>query len=198
MELSFEANPGDFGMELSAPGPRYKCEVIEADASKFTGTVFGSNLQSGSGRRRRAASAPGVVVRAVRPGSFAQAKKNRVPVKGFCRPNQPAGTGSSGCLPIPPVGPNTTTNVGAQTAPQQVIFNQKSQYTHNCDGEFTGWSVGSDPKLWKYKFKEKPSPEPLFEWHDIKPARGRFTNAYLDFDGEYLHILNDWSVNHTS
>jgi len=34
-----------------------------------------------------------------------------------------------------------------------------------------------------------------YEWSDVTPARGRYTNAYFDYDGTHLHILNDWIYN---
>lgn len=50
--------------------------------------------------------------------------------------------------------------------------------THTTDGQFTEWK-GGDVQL-------------TGEWAGTTPAIGRFTNAYFNYDGQKLHILNDW------
>jgi outer membrane protein assembly factor BamB len=57
----------------------------------------------------------------------------------------------------------------------------KSKYPHTMDGRFTDWSAGNPPAL--------------FEWFDVPSAQGQYTNAYFDYDGQYLYILNDWFYN---
>jgi len=55
-------------------------------------------------------------------------------------------------------------------------------YPHATDGAFTDW----DPE------------EPLAlgtEWSDVQPLEGQFTWLYVDYDGEKIHILNDWHYN---
>ena len=86
----------------------------------------------------------------------------------------------------------------------QVVRNRKSTAKHTCDGKFTGWSKRGQLSGEYPNYDELAStatrdgntrPTALHEWHDIAPVRGRFTNIYFDFDGEYLHVLNDWIYN---
>ena len=63
------------------------------------------------------------------------------------------------------------------------VYNEKPKFPHVTDGEFTGWSVGQSL---------------TGEWSGTRPAIGRFTNAYFNFDGDRLHILNDWVFNDNS
>ncbi len=88
--------------------------------------------------------------------------------------------GDDGC------GGSCGTCPGIQTCQQfQCAFTYadvpKSQYPHTVDGRFTDWTAGNPPAQ--------------FEWFDVPSAKGMYTNAYFDFDGQYLYILNDWFYN---
>ena len=82
---------------------------------------------------------------------------------------------TAGCKEIPPVDTFATTNTEYTSTYGQTIVVPPPKTKHVCDGAFTGWSVGSA----------------LSEWKDVQPAVGRFTNAYFNYDGTHLHILND-------
>ena len=57
----------------------------------------------------------------------------------------------------------------------------RSGYAHTVDGQFTGWTVETRPSV--------------YEWYDVPPAEGQYTNAYFDFTGTTLFMLNDWFFN---
>jgi outer membrane protein assembly factor BamB len=57
----------------------------------------------------------------------------------------------------------------------------KSQYPHTIDGKFTDWNPDNPPAQ--------------YEWFDVAHAQGMYTNAYFDYDGTHLYILNDWYYN---
>ena len=82
-------------------------------------------------------------------------------------------------LPVQ-VNANATTNLNYSSGVGSTVSNPTTQVGHVVDGLFTGWAPGMVGN---------------YEWSGITPARGRFTNAYFDFDGTYLHILNDWIYN---
>ena len=293
-EVSFDTDRGDVGLQISAPGPRYICEILEEDKAKYLGRTFGGSRS----RSRRAEAPTGAEVRSVEELVFDTAADSLIPANGFCTMGQ--GNSPDGCEELPPIEPNATINndwdavefvslgngfcrgdagsthdmysVSGKTegecervcaqdircsgyeyraSPSQtcgivapgglktneqpigwdlyacdgkpggcgkgitstsgtagvvckekqykyldkLIRFQKSTAKHKCDGKFTRWSVKKDYPKYDFKSKSKPRPKAAYEWHDIKPARGRFTNAYFDFDGEYLYVLNDWIYN---
>lgn len=55
--------------------------------------------------------------------------------------------------------------------------NPRSAFPHTVDGQVTGWTPGAAPQ---------------HEWADVQPAVGRYTYLYVDYDGERLHLFNDW------
>ena len=98
-----------------------------------------------------------------------------LPPADFCV----AGSEVEGCDPIPDVEDDATTNTNFAETIGEGFQNPKGDFKHVCDGAFTNMSAGGA----------------LEEWKGIRAARGRFTNAYFDFDGSHLHILNDWIYN---
>jgi len=60
--------------------------------------------------------------------------------------------------------------------------NPPSTYSHTIDGLFTDWTL--------------PAPS-SYEWFDIIPETGQYSNVYIDYDGSILYIMNDWYVNTT-
>lgn len=60
------------------------------------------------------------------------------------------------------------------------ITNPASQNGHTVDGQFTGFDDG-----WSSSD----------EWYDITPHRLQWSTVYFDYDGDYVHIMNDWTVN---
>lgn len=87
------------------------------------------------------------------------------------------------CKEVPPVPDSSSTNTYYTYWYGQrgrIINNNDPQYPHVCDGEFTDYGGKGTA---------------LQEWSGVTAAKGRFTNAYFNYDGERLHILNDWIYN---
>lgn len=84
----------------------------------------------------------------------------------------PAISPRDSCKLIPDVEPGATTNEFFEESVGDVIVVDRGgddRGPHVCDGDFTT----------------------VDEWAGVRPATGRYTNAYFDYDGERLHILND-------
>ena len=94
----------------------------------------------------------------------------------WCWPGNP----KQPCKEIPEPDSTDFINNNYLTFRGTEIINKKPTALHVTDGEFTGWSVGQSL---------------TGEWSGTRPAIGRFTNAYFNFDGDRLHILNDWVYN---
>ena len=121
---------------------------------------------------------------AVTPSSkddYDVAYSNLRPAEWFSTTNYcHAGSKKKDCTEIPAVENFATTNWNYMSYRDIKITNSKPKAPHVTDGEFTGWSVGQSL---------------TGEWAGTRPAIGRFTNAYFNYDGERLHILNDWIYN---
>ena len=94
----------------------------------------------------------------------------------YCYPGQ---TDLKNCKPLPSVDSDANTNPTFASNYGVSVQNSKPTTKHVCDGKFTGWKVGGG----------------LDEWAGVQHAVGRFTNAYFNYDGTHLHILNDWRYN---
>lgn len=87
--------------------------------------------------------------------------------------------GPKPCRTLPPVSSSATVNRFSSFfwgTRGRITNVYNPEYPHVCDGKFTGF--------------EGPGTA-VKEWKGVTSARGRFTNAYFDYDGERLHILND-------
>ena len=172
-ELSFKASQGTFGVQLHNPGPRFGCDVLETEPTTFIG-----NAHAGGGSD-------------VTPSSTADyaAAWNNLPDPAFFLTTTEApitttttinwchaGNVQKPCSDIPDVLRSSTTNVNYLDTYGQTISVPKPSTFHSTDGQFTGWEEG----------------KPVGEWRNVQPAIGRFTNAYFNYDGKKLHILNDW------
>ena len=188
-ELSFAASPGSFGVQLHDPGPRFACSVLETEPVNFIGEAMSESE-----------SLPGSInigmlleddfdkalTKLPSPWSFES------PTITVCIPGETeesdgctklchAGDASSGdCKPLPVIGEFEVTNKDYEVTIGEAVENVNIGANHVCDGEFTGYNSATGK---------------LDEWHGIKPAIGRFTNAFFNYDGERLHILNDWIFN---
>ena len=88
VEVSFDAFDGNFGLEMSSPGPRFGCGVLEADKTKFLGILLGGNRGSTGNRNRRAAAKvpkdARIVVRPVLELAYSKVADNLAPPNGWC------------------------------------------------------------------------------------------------------------------
>lgn len=89
-----------------------------------------------------------------------------------------AGNVQTPCAELPEVLTSSTTNANYLNTYGQAIEVPKPTFQHVTDGKFTAWSYRRATMLG--------------EWRNVRPAIGRFTNAYFNYDGNSLHILNDW------
>jgi len=203
VELKLPASAGDYGVRLSDRGPQVSCEALVDEPNIFTGTLqnFGglnavANSASpfivGTNPSVLAASAP-IRLRGAGFGS----QKGAVTIGGFAAPvrrwdttavtvSTPAELETGAFAPVELVtADNLRSNIFAtQTLDlgdePGALLNERSAYPHTVDGVFTDWSAEVDA---------------AHEWDDVTPAQGRYTLAYFDYDGESLHILNDWHIN---
>lgn len=81
------------------------------------------------------------------------------------------------CKLIPEPDFTSTTNDNYKTNFGMVCGGGSPSAPHVCDGAFTGYTSGQAL---------------TGEWAGVTPAIGRYTNAYINYDGTHLHILNDW------
>ena len=192
-ELSFRASPGGFGVQLHDPGPSFSCEILETEPAPFLG-----NLSEGGGSELRTGNA-----------SDWDGEVELLPPLGYCRDPLIGGVDRSAsdvdgtCTPLPPVSPNATQNSGWEDELGGSTRSVgPSQCGHVADGRFTGWDHGSHV-AWEYprgssqltSQAQSSCSTHCHEWCDVRPAKGRFTWAYFDYDGTYLHLLNDWIYN---
>ena len=189
-ELSFKASQGTFGVQLHDPGPRFGCDVLETEPTTFIG-----NADTGGGL-------------SVTPSSieaFTDAW-NKLPDLMFFQTTtstttQPdinwcwAGNPKKPCRQMPGPRSSDFTNVNWKDHQGVEIINPKQKTKHVCDGAFTGFFKG-DALAGYYPFgASTESDHNEREWSNTQPAIGRYTNAYFEYDGSHLHILNDWVYN---
>ncbi len=207
-ELSLPASPGGFGVQLHDPGPSFACDVLFTEPASFQGVLGagGGLVVTPSKKPTIYGFSPFV---ALLPGEEVHIDGIKL---GDAQGSVSFGgvdaeivswTGDSVIVLIPDVLGSVpvfvTTVAGVQTntlwysvacpCPGEMICvdggcafpfidNPKSKYPHTIDGAFTDWDAANPPAE--------------FEWYDIKPALGKYTAAYFDFDGDALYILNDW------
>ena len=79
------------------------------------------------------------------------------------------------------------------------LFSDTSSYPHAVDGGFGGWSPS-----WSFDADDDSNStnrrslgSATYEWEDITPALGMFTNTYFDYNStsSMFYILNDWIYN---
>ena len=173
-ELSFKASPGRFGVQIHNAGPRFGCDVLETEPTTF----IGHNNPEG-----------GLQVSSSDTSSFANF--NSV----WCN----AGNGfKPPCKKMPTPFNAVTSNQRYLAMHGITVYNPKPKTNHVTDGKFTGFSKG-DAVAGYYPFgASTESDHNEREWSNTQPAIGRYTNAYFEYDGSHLHILNDWKYNDNS
>ena len=198
-ELKLPASPGGFGVQLHDPGPTSGCDVLVTEPSVFIGVA---DAAGGLGRVSNTAtpwiiglnpaSASAGAVCAARGSAFGPTQGTAT-VGGVAatvvtwRPDRvvfvvPEGAAGPVVLTTA-AGVSTNAFAGAMPPADgepAAVINPKDPYPHTVDGAFTDWTAGSDGD---------------HEWKATVPAMGKYTYAYFDYDGEALHILNDWHVN---
>jgi hypothetical protein len=89
----------------------------------------------------------------------------------YCMPGADADNDAD-CVQIPELEADAVINANYKLNGGATITVPAHQNNHKTDGKF-----GAD------------------EWNHATPSVGRFTNAYIDYSGGYLHVLNDWIYN---
>jgi len=86
--------------------------------------------------------------------------------------------GADGCGGVCGTCPGSETCQSAQTVCDFVYTTiPKSGTTHTMDGSFTGWNADTRPTV--------------YEWYNVPSQMGVNSNAYFDFDGSRLYVMND-------
>ncbi|PKN54359.1 MAG: hypothetical protein CVU56_27005, partial [Deltaproteobacteria bacterium HGW-Deltaproteobacteria-14] len=202
-ELALPASPGRFAMQLHDPGPSSGCEVLYREPTSFVGdnTTGGGlkiaenpnvpwipGLNPSRGLEGTLVQVYGVALGST-PGTIVFGGVTTTAetwTDTDVRVRVPVGANSSGVV-ITTVDGYTTNampfDVIASGSEPGAVLNGPSSYPHTIDGRFSDWPSAGGQR---------------FEWDDIIPAHGQYTNAYFDFDGTSLYILNDWHANPTA
>jgi len=202
-ELALPASAGRFAVQLHDPGPSSGCEVLYREPTSFVGeTTSGGGLKIAENpdvpwvpglNPSRGVEGTLVQIHGVAlgesPGTLVFGGITVTPelwTDTQVRVRVPAGADDSGVV-LTTVEGHSTNAMPFDVIPfgdePGAVLNGPSSYPHTIDGRFTDWPNAGFAR---------------YEWDDVIPARGQYTYAYFDFDGDNLYIMNDWYANPTA